>query len=84
MSASGKKRRSITKPSEDKHQTSLKKFFQVTPKSNSKNEEQEKFKAILGKESGSEIKEELKEPVNEGDTKDDRYVCQGFQKMKYM
>ena len=74
MSASGKKRRSITKPSEDKHQTSLKKFFQVTPKSNSKNEEQEKFKAILGKESGSEIKEELKEPVNEGDTKDDRYV----------
>lgn len=70
MSASGKKRRSVTKPNEDKHQTSLKKFFHIV----SKDEEQEKFKAILGNESGSDFKEDLKEHVHEGDIKDDRYV----------
>ena len=59
---SAKKRRSFTKPNEDKNQTTLSKFFQVVPKK----EEQEKDKAILDNESGSDIKEEPKE--------NDRYV----------
>merc|ERR1712008_233613 len=50
------------------HQTSPKKFFHIV----SKDEEQEKFKAILGNESGSDFKEDLKEHVHEGDIKDDR------------
>ena len=69
--SSGRSRRSITKPNkEDKSQTTLKTFFQVVPKE----EKQEKFKATLGNESGSDFKEDLKENVHEGDTKDDRYV----------
>ena len=72
MSASGKKRRSVTKPNEDKHQTTLKKFFHIV----SKDEEQEKFKAILVNKSGSDFKEDLKEheKENEGDTKNVGYV----------
>ena len=69
----GRSRRSVTKPNkEDKSQTTLKKFFNVV----SKDEEQEKFKAILGNESGSDLKEDLKEheKENEGDTKNVGYV----------
>jgi hypothetical protein len=67
-----KPRRSVTKPLQDKHQTSLRKFFNVV----SKDEEQEKFKANLGNESGSDFKENLKENEKEykGDTKDNGYV----------
>ena len=46
---------------EDKGQTTLKKFFQVV----SKDEEQEKSKAILGNDSGSDSKEDLKEHEKE-------------------
>ena len=69
----GRSRRSVTKPNkEDKSQTTLKKFFNVV----SKDEEQEKFKAILGNESGSDLKEDLKEHEKEngGDTKNVGYV----------
>ena len=56
--SSGRSRRSITKPNnEDKSQTTLRKFFNVVPK----DEKQEKSKAILGNESGSDFKEDLKE-----------------------
>ena len=71
--SSGRSRRSITKPNnEDKNQTTLKKFFQVV----SKDEDQEKSKAILGNESGSDFKEDLKEHEKEngGDTKNVGYV----------
>ena len=69
----GRSRRSVTKPNkEDKSQTTLKKFFNVV----SKDEQQEKFKAILGNESGSDLKEDLKEHEKEngGDTKNVGYV----------
>ena len=71
--SSGRSRRSITKPNnEDKSQTTLRKFFNVVPK----DEKQEKSKAILGNESGSDFKEDLKEHEKEngGDTKNVRYV----------
>ena len=73
MSSSGKSRRSLTKPKEDKNQTSLKKFFNVV---SPKDKEQEKFKAILGSKSGSDFKDDLKEheKENEEDTKHDGYV----------
>ena len=67
-----KPRRSVTKPLQDKHQTSLRKFFNVV----SKDEEQEKVKPILVTESGSDSKEDLKEHEKEngGDTKNVGYV----------
>ena len=71
--SSGRSRRSITKPNkEDKSQTTLKTFFQVVPKE----EKQEKFKATLVNESGSDFKEDLKEHEKEngGDTKNVGYV----------
>ena len=89
--SSGRSRRSITKPNnEDKSQTTLRKFFNVVPK----DEKQEKSKAILGNESGSDFKEDLKEHEKEnggdnknvengGETKKVRYVWQGFQKMEH-
>ena len=57
---------------EDKNQTSLKSFFNVVPKK----EEQEKSKAILLNESGSDFKEDLKENEKEngGDAKNVGYV----------
>jgi hypothetical protein len=63
MASSGRPRRSVTKPLQDKHQTTLKKFFHVV----SKDEEQEKCKAIIGNESGSDSKEDLKEHEKENE-----------------
>ena len=70
-----KPRRSLTKPNEDKNQTKIGNFFHKSPKV-SKNDKQEKFKAKLFNESGSDLKEDLEENEKEngGDTKDDGYV----------
>ena len=67
-----KPRRSVTKPNEDKNQTKIGNFFLKSPKV-SKDDKKEKFKAILVNESGSDLKEDLKEheKENDGDIKND-------------